>query len=161
MSQDESPADVVAKAGPRKGFSISRLLNLLGFISGPAFAILNGILILGPWEFITPEAEANVLKFYLVTVLVYYGLQILLALYNTTGRNITKEHVLLSDIASSASLFIVPVGAIFLGIAGAFTPAGLDFLFISSVTVVGITDALGITALIVRGNRRGSEVTRE
>jgi len=161
-SMDDEPADAFARTRKRaSGFSVSKLLNFLGYVSAPLFAFENGVLIFGPWEFDTPEKQSGILSFYLMSVLAFIGLQVLLALFTTTGRNMTKEHVLLMDVAVSATLFIVPVVAIALGIARAFVPIELDFLFIASVTVIGVIDTFGLTALMFRGNRRGSEFTRE
>ncbi len=158
---DPPPGDVYARTRRSGGMSLKTVIKMLGYLSGPIFALWMGWLVFGPMEFDTPEEVAGLFGPFNFSIVLYLAIQITLIIAGSGGRNITKDSVTLVDIAFSLPIFLVPIGAGFLGYAGTFIPQGLDFMLIMTSIAVGLLDCVGFTIMLIRSNRRGSEVTRE
>lgn len=129
----------------------------LGFGSALWFTVLNGVLVFGPWEFISADAQAQVMKIYPKITYLYIALQGVAIINGTNARNATKEFRMLSEIGVSALPLLVPIGVLFLGGSGSFRMDGLDATIVSDSTAVTCIDLFIFTIMMIRANRRVEE----
>jgi hypothetical protein len=134
---------------------------IFGYRSVFWYATFVAIFVFPAWEPTTADGTGTFYFAFVLVSIFYFVLQAAAMLTATVGKNVTREIAVLGDAGVSLFVFVVHLAAVISYAAGWYVPSPIDLQFLVISGVIGLADIIIFTVMMVRANRRGSEVNPE
>jgi hypothetical protein len=122
---------------------------------------VNALLIFGPWEFDTPEAQAVFWPFWIAFSLAYDSTNRYAANMGIRAKFASKSMRLFADFIASASPVLIPIFMIVLGFLRQYSAQGIDLYVALFMMWFASNDLFGNSDLVQTALRRISEVVKD